>query len=95
MAIFDAYLISNDSDLVPAIKMVREYFPKKLITTIAPPLCIHSNELIHVASRKSKIQVDHLDRCLLPEIIYNASEEIITTRPKEYAPPIPAFSASS
>jgi len=33
-----AFLISNDSDLAPAIKKVLEHFPHKKITVVAPPL---------------------------------------------------------
>jgi uncharacterized LabA/DUF88 family protein len=82
-----AFLISNDSDLVPAIKMVRSNYPKKLITTIVPPKYWHSDELIRASSAKAKITVDHLKRCLLPEAIYDANGAIITKRPMEYAPP--------
>ena len=86
-----AFLISNDSDLAPAIRMVRANFPKKLITTIAPPLSIHSNELIQVSpmsSERIKIKVEYLNRCLLPETIYDADGNVIVTRPKEYTPPV-------
>jgi uncharacterized LabA/DUF88 family protein len=83
-----AFLISNDSDLVPAIKMVRGNFPQKSITTIVPPKYWHSDELIRASSTKAKITVDHLKRCLLPETIYDAQGTIIVRRPEEYAPPI-------
>ncbi len=52
-----AFLISNDSDLAPAIHMVRANFPEKLITTSVPPHYFHSNELIKASSAKAKIQV--------------------------------------
>ena len=52
-----ALVISNDSDLAPAIQMVRKRFPKKRITTIAPLRYYHSIELINASSDKSKIHV--------------------------------------
>lgn len=67
-----ALLISNDSDLAPAIKMIRTNFSSKLITTIAPPHSFHSNELIQASSHKSKITIDQLKRCLLPKETYDA-----------------------
>lgn len=79
-----ALLISNDSDLTPAIHMVRNYFPEKHITTIVPPHYRHSNELIQASSDKAKITVDHLQRCLMPEHILDAGGNLVVTRPPEY-----------
>ena len=80
-----ALVISNDSDLAPAIQMVRKSFPKKRITTVAPPNYYHSNLLIKVSSDKARIRIEHLERCLLPEVITDPSRHILVTRPKEYA----------
>ncbi len=81
-----ALLISNDSDLAPAIHMVRNNFPHKNITTIVPPNYRHSNELIQASSDKAKITVDHLKRCLMPEYVLDAGGNLIVTRPLEYTP---------
>lgn len=83
-----AFLISNDSDLAPAIHMVRKNFPQKLITTIVPPHYTHSNELIKASSEKAKITTDHLERCLFPQVIYDAGGNIVVSRPVEYSPPV-------
>lgn len=32
-----AVIISGDSDLVPAIEMVKEHYPKKIIEVLVPP----------------------------------------------------------
>lgn len=64
--------------------LVKKQFPNKFITTVAPPHCLHSNELIQAASNKSKIRLKHLERCLLPKFITDASKLIKITRPKEY-----------
>ena len=82
-----AFLITNDSDLAPAIHMVRAYFPQKQITTIVPPQCRHSNELIKASSDKAKITVAHLERCLMSEHILDAGGNLIVTRPSEYKIP--------
>lgn len=81
-----ALLISNDSDLAPAIRNVRERFPNKKITIVAPPLSRQCNELIQVASDKMKIRTHHLERSLLPEVIVDASRMIFVNRPREYDP---------
>lgn len=85
--LFDrALVITNDSDLVPAIKTVRKRFPEKRITTIAPPHYFHSRELIQASSDKSKIRVEHLERCLLPSVVSDSSGLTSVSRPKEYTP---------
>jgi len=85
-----ALVISNDSDLAPAIRMVRKRFPQKQITTVAPPNYYHSNELIQVSSDKARIRPEHLEKALLPLLIKDSSGLISITRPKDYAPD-PAF----
>ncbi|HSX11141.1 MAG TPA: NYN domain-containing protein [Chlamydiales bacterium] len=87
-----ALVISNDSDLAPAIRMVRSEFPHKQITAIAPPQYHASHELVHAASDKSKIRVDHLERCLLPIVVSDITGLISVHRPEEYAPVTPAYS---
>lgn len=81
-----AIVISNDSDLTPAIRMVRKRFPQKRITTIAPPNYYHSNELIKASSDKARIRQDHLEQSLLPTQIRDASGLILISRPEAYAP---------
>lgn len=87
-----AIVISNDSDLAPAIQMTLKRFPNKRITTIAPPQSIHSNELIKVSSDKSKIRIEHLERCLLPKVLSDSSGEISILRPIEYTPKVYSMS---
>jgi uncharacterized LabA/DUF88 family protein len=88
-----ALVITNDSDLAPAIQMVRKRFPEKRITTIAPPNYYHSNELIKVSSDKARIRVEHLERSLLPSVVADASRLISVSCPPEYAPKIRTASA--
>ncbi len=83
-----AFLITNDSDQAPAIRMVRNLFPIKKITPIVPPHYRHSNELIQASSDKAKITIDHLKCCLLPETVLDAGGNLIVTRPLEYKPKI-------
>jgi uncharacterized LabA/DUF88 family protein len=81
-----ALVITNDSDLAPAIQMVRKRFPEKRITTVAPPNYYHSNELIKVSSDKARICVKHLECSLLPSVVTDASRLISVSRPQEYSP---------
>jgi uncharacterized LabA/DUF88 family protein len=81
-----ALVISNDSDLAPAIQLVRKLFPQKRVTTVSPPHCFHSLELMEVSSDKSKIKIKHLEKCLLPPVVTDSSRLISAHRPPEYTP---------
>jgi hypothetical protein len=79
-----AYLVTRDSDLMPAVRMVRSEFPKKEIVAVAPPLMGHSNDLIAVCQTKKKISPKQVQACLLPQHIRDQAGKLIAMRPKEY-----------
>lgn len=81
-----AFVISNDSDLVPAFNLIRENFPHKKITTVGTPSRWHSNELIQAANGKAQIKKSQLEKCLLPQTVVDAAGKIVATRPIEYDP---------
>jgi len=82
-----ALLVSRDSDLVPAIRLMRVRFPEKGLTLVAPPLAGHSVEMIEHVTAKTKMTLRQLEQSLLPAEIRNAEGKVIATRPAEYAPP--------
>src|ERR1051325_2075251 len=59
-----AYLVTRDSDLMPAVPMVRAEFPTKHIVAVAPPHMGHSNDLITVCQSKKKITPKQIRSCL-------------------------------
>lgn len=79
-----ALVISNDSDLSPAIRLIRKRFPEKRITTIAPPNYYHSNELIQASSDKARIRPEHLEQALFPALVKDPSGLVSISCPKEY-----------
>jgi len=79
-----AYLITRDSDLMPAVKMVRVEFPKKEIVAVAPPNMGHSNDLIGVCNSKRKITPTQIWSCLLPKQVLGLGGAIAATRPTKY-----------
>ena len=82
-----AFIVSRDSDLVPAAQLMKSAFPDKELTIVAPPHLGHSTEMISICDHKAKIQRKHVEQCLLPEKIACADgSEII--RPTNYDPPI-------
>lgn len=82
-----ALLLSRDSDLVPALRMLNARFPNKGLTIVAPPLAGHSTEMLRYASAKTKIRAKHLEQCLLPREVRDEKGALVAVRPPEYDPP--------
>jgi len=66
--------------------VVRERFPLKRLTLVAPPLAGHSTEMLGWATAKTKIRRHHLEESLLPAEVRDAAGAIIARRPAEYDP---------
>ena len=79
-----AYLVPRDSDLMPAIRMIRVEFPTKEIVAVAPPLMGHSNDLLTVCHAKKKINARQVWACLLPREVKKADGSLAAIRPAEY-----------
>jgi uncharacterized LabA/DUF88 family protein len=82
-----AVLVSRDSDLVPAMRMLRNRFPDTRLTVVAPPLTGHSSEMLGLATAKTSIRPRHLAQSLLPAEVRDATGAVVAVRPVEYAPP--------
>lgn len=80
-----AFLLSRDSDLAPAIHKVKQNFPKKKVTVLAPYNYRHSSELISAADNNKLINLNHISTSLFPEDIYDAGGNFVVKRPLEYA----------
>ena len=89
-----ALIVSRDSDLVPAARMVRSAFPSKEVFSVAPPGSGHSNDMLKVCDgKKHTIRRKHLAACLLPDRIpLPDGNEIV--RPSRYDPPVPLVVAA-
>jgi len=87
----EAFVISRDSDLTPAVRMVVEGFPNKSIKIISPPNAGHSKEMAQLVGDKklASIKPIHLERSLLPEKIHSPdSGLVLVERPTVYSPPL-------
>ena len=84
-----ALLISNDSDLVPPIRLLHKRFPKLPVKVIVPPGRRHSKQLANIVGKKrlQSIKVLHIERSLLPEQVTDEEGNTIAIRPTSYAPP--------
>lgn len=81
-----AYLVSRDSDLKPAVAMVRSQFPEKAVILVAPPQLGHSQDMMAVATGKRKITIAQLERSLFGEIVVDSGGNVVARRPAEYGP---------
>lgn len=84
----NAFVISRDSDLTSPLRFVRSRFPQKKLKVIAPPERMHSKELWAIATHRASITRTHLERCLLPQRLYDASGAVLASRDPSYDPPI-------
>ncbi|MTH58994.1 NYN domain-containing protein [Paracoccus litorisediminis] len=88
----EAFIVSRDSDLTPAIRMVRTSFPEKSIKVISPPNAGHSKEIGQLVGRKklASIKQVHLERCLLGATVVDpVTGLVVARRPHAYDPPQP------
>ena len=85
-----AILISGDSDMVPAVRMVRAEFPEKQVKIIAPVGRGYSMDLFNAAGGTKncrKMKPVHLEHSLFGAEVRNRKNELVAVRPAKYAPP--------
>ena len=85
-----ALIVSADSDLAPAVRVVQEEFPSKEIRILTPVGRPHSWDLRNLVGGLANCQNlkrIHLERCLLPETILDARGNTVASRPAKYDPP--------
>jgi uncharacterized LabA/DUF88 family protein len=73
-----AYIISSDSDLAPAFRMVKNQCPDKSLVSVAPPHKFHSKELVALADHKLALHDSDLLACQLPAEVYRADGKVFT-----------------
>jgi uncharacterized LabA/DUF88 family protein len=82
-----AFVLTRDSDIAPAIHKVKQNFPNKKISILAPYICRHSTELIQASDFHKTITLHHISTSLFPEDIYDVGGNHIVKRPDQYKPP--------
>lgn len=80
----DAFLITADNDLKPAIERVRQETPKKNVVVVAPP-----KRYGHARDLKPNMEAirGRIAKCLLAAEIKDAGGNVICERPPQYQPP--------
>lgn len=85
-----ALIISGDSDLAPAVRMVREQYPSKSIRILAPYGRSYSMDLVNAAgglSSARRMKLIHVERNLLPGRVTKPDGTLVAERPAKYQPP--------
>lgn len=86
-----ALIISGDSDLAPAVRMVRDLFPAKDIRIIAPFGREYSMDLVNAAGgipSARRMKLVHLERALFPAEVRGLGGSVVAQRPPKYDPPV-------
>ena len=80
----DAFLITADSDIKPAVERVRQETPHKNVIVVAPP-----KRFGHARDLKPNMEATRgrIAKCLLPAEIKDADGKVICKRPPQYQPP--------
>ena len=81
-----AFLVTADSDLCPVIDLVLDTFPEKELVILTPPNRYQIAREIRSKVTTNKIKKKHLITSLLPENVYDNSDQLVCTRPVEYVP---------
>lgn len=80
-------LLTADSDLVPAVKMLKSRHPEKNITIAAPPgRYSQGRHLKQVSDSYFSISPGKMERSLLPEKVFDSNGVLVAHRPRQYAP---------
>ena len=80
-----AILMTGDTDLVPAIRMLKSRFSEKKIKVIAPPYR-GNHQMRHIGDKYRVVELPHIEKNLLPDMLTAKNGERIV-RPDKYAPP--------
>lgn len=86
--VFDhAYILTADSDQAATAKFLKEHWPTKRLTTIAPPGRNFSKSILRYADSKMALTTDQLEWAVMPPTVFKDAKTVVVKRPDEYATP--------
>jgi len=88
-----AVVFSADSDLVPALDMIRRPPLSKSIKLVTPSNHKNCASLVTAAGgpdRHRRLRPIHIERCLLPATLTDPTGKVLVTLPPEWNPPPPS-----
>ncbi len=81
-----ALVISLDTDMLPAFRIMQSEFPHKPIICIAPPSRPHHRDIQRLGIGLDNIKVSQLEKSLLGARVIQGGQ-VVARRPMAYAPP--------
>lgn len=85
--IFDrALVVSLDTDMVPAFRIMKEAFPQKPIVCVAPPSRAHHRDIQILGIELANIKVSQVEKALFGPRVTSGGI-CVARRPKAYDPP--------
>jgi len=88
--------VSADTDLIPAIDMVRMRFPKKHVVSVLPIGKKTENaEIRDACNSVRKMTEMHLLESQMPEVVVDPTDKVRVLRPIQYLPITTADTAES
>lgn len=82
-----AFLVSADTDLIPAIDMVRKRFPKKQVISVLPiGKKTDNSEIRNTCNTVRKMTEKHLLESQMPETVVDPKDKVRVLRPIQYLP---------
>ncbi len=80
------YLLTTDGDHAATARFLKERFPRKQLVVVTPPERRANRTLLEWADAQTSIDIDQLERALLPPVLQGADGPIF--RPSIYEPPL-------
>lgn len=81
-----ALVVTADSDIGPAINLVLDQFPDKIVEILVPPKRFNITKGLRHRVRAHRIKEKHLKNNLLPEEIIGGDGNLVAKRPAKYDP---------
>lgn len=85
-----AILITGDSDIGPALRLLKQDFPGKKVHVISPvgrPFSMELAQAVGGVENCRRMQRVHLEKSLFPRDVMDAARNIVAIRPSRYDPP--------
>lgn len=79
-----AIIITADTDLCPAIHLVKDHFPDKETLIVVPPNRYSIAREFRYNVPTNKIKIKHLEVSLLPNEIYDSNKNLVVKVPSKY-----------
>lgn len=82
-----AYLVTCDSDLAPAVRLIRKFCPTIELVHVVPPGMAFCTSINNHCQRNAKLTKGIVENSLLPERVLDKKGQVAAIGPARYRPP--------